>query len=254
MNVKLHTPKSLQAGSGMSSIKQFFLSLVATTVSIALTFGTAAIVDHHKKNAAKKEMVMMVISDIDETIEMIERSDTILREVSKLEQELAVHPEYFDSLSSKIVPVMQLVGNDYSETAEKIFTTSIETFNTIGDVNFVNEVSSFYITRHKYKEEILGKLKQDIEEKGIMKSLKSLLDVDMPFYSYMNWSFLQEMKDSRDRCMTMMGVSEKDMSEFTKHRASKQENPERVALGEKMMEEWLNAETLIDQAKENLKD
>ena len=54
--------------------------------------------------------------------------------------------------------------------------------------------------------------------------------------------------------MTMMGVSEKDMSEFTKHRASKEENPERVALGEKMMEEWLNAETLIDQAKENLKD
>lgn len=49
MNIKLHTPKSLKAGSGMSSLKQFLLSLLATTVSIALTFGTAAIVDNYKK-------------------------------------------------------------------------------------------------------------------------------------------------------------------------------------------------------------
>ena len=49
MNVKLHTPKSLKAGSGLSSLKQFVLSLVATTISIVLTFGTAAVIDHKKK-------------------------------------------------------------------------------------------------------------------------------------------------------------------------------------------------------------
>lgn len=42
MNVKLHTPKSLKSGSGMSSLKQLLLSLIATTISIVLTFGTAA--------------------------------------------------------------------------------------------------------------------------------------------------------------------------------------------------------------------
>ena len=50
MNIKLHTPKSLKTGSGMSSIKQFLLSLFATSVSIALTFGTAAIIDHYAKH------------------------------------------------------------------------------------------------------------------------------------------------------------------------------------------------------------
>lgn len=35
MNIKLHTPKSLKSGSGMSSWRQFLLSLLATTVSIA---------------------------------------------------------------------------------------------------------------------------------------------------------------------------------------------------------------------------
>ena len=42
MNIKLHTPKSLKTGSGMASMKQFLLSIVATSISIALTFGTAA--------------------------------------------------------------------------------------------------------------------------------------------------------------------------------------------------------------------
>ena len=68
MNIKLHTPKSLKAGSGMSSLKQFLLSLLATIVSIALTFGTAAIIDYNKKQKEKREIVMMVNqlqSDID---------------------------------------------------------------------------------------------------------------------------------------------------------------------------------------------
>ena len=52
----------------MSSLKQFLLSLFATTVSIALTFGTAAIIDYNKKQKEKREIVMManqLQSDID---------------------------------------------------------------------------------------------------------------------------------------------------------------------------------------------
>ena len=64
MNIKLHTPKSLKMGSGMGSMKQFLLSILATTVSIALTFGTAAILDGKKKQKEKREIVMMVMYDM----------------------------------------------------------------------------------------------------------------------------------------------------------------------------------------------
>ena len=37
MNIKVHTPKSLKLGGGLSSLKQLLLSLVATTISIVLT-------------------------------------------------------------------------------------------------------------------------------------------------------------------------------------------------------------------------
>ena len=57
MNIKLHTPKSLANGSGLATVKQFLLSLVATTISIVLTFGTAYFVDKHKKESQKREMV-----------------------------------------------------------------------------------------------------------------------------------------------------------------------------------------------------
>lgn len=61
MNVKLHTPSTLKSGSGIATAKQFLLSLIATIISIVLTFGTTAIIDYNKKQSAKKEMVMMVI-------------------------------------------------------------------------------------------------------------------------------------------------------------------------------------------------
>ena len=49
MNVKVHIPKNMKRGETM---KQFLLSLVATTISIVLTFGTAAWLDERKKNEA----------------------------------------------------------------------------------------------------------------------------------------------------------------------------------------------------------
>ena len=72
MNIKLHTPKSLKAGSGMATLKQFLLSLIATTVSIVLTFGTAAIIDNNKKQKEKREIVMMVMYDMYNSLQSVE--------------------------------------------------------------------------------------------------------------------------------------------------------------------------------------
>lgn len=253
MNVKLHTPKTLKAGSGLTSVKQFLLSIVATSISIALTFGTAAVIDHHKKQQAKKEMVMMVINDFDKTIEILQKADTAFREASRVEQELAMHPEKFDQLLNTFFPAVNLSQESFPETIEKIFSTSIETFNTIGDVNFVNEVSSFYLNRQRYKSTVLDRFREDIEEKGIT-SLKTLLEVNFPEYAYLNWAFLQEMKDTRDKCMHMMNVSEKDMIKFSEHQTSYKVNSTGDSLNLEMLEEFQKAETLLFEAQEKLKN
>lgn len=253
MNVKLHTPKTLKEGSGLSSAKQFLLSLIATTVSIILTFGTAAIIDHHKKEAAKKEMVMMVINDYDKTIAILEKADSSLRLTSSMQQELAIHPERFDSLRSRLPMTLTWLFDDYTETTEKIFTTSIETFNTIGDVNFVNEVSSFYMVRRKYKEEVLDKLMEDVKGQKIMQSLESLMNVAFPEYVYENWVFLKDMKASRDRCMQMMNLSEEDITKFSKQHENASVDTEDEGLNSKMLKEFDSCNAVIEKAKQKLK-
>ena len=255
MNVKLHTPSTLKSGSGMSSAKQFFLSLIATTVSIILTFGTAAVIDNQKKNASKKEMVMMVISDMDNTIGLLEKVDSGLCECRRLQMELAVHPEYYDSLRFSFAPAMSCNLDEFSGTIENIFSSSIETFNTIGDVNFVNEVSSFYLRRHQYKEMVIDSLKEDLEKHPIMKSLKELMKVSFPEYVLMNYSCLEQIRAFRYRCMKMMNVSEEDLYDFSKqHQNIERKDPESEALFEKTIQEYDSCTNVIYQARKKLGD
>ncbi len=255
MNIKLHTPKSLQTGSGMTSIKQFLLALLATTISIVLTFGTAAIIENHKKKTAKKEMVMMVLNDFDKTIEVVENIDSGLCECRRLQREIAIHPEQYDSLSKYLIQEMKdwnIV--EFIETTERIFSTSIETFNTIGDVNFVNEVSDFYLCRRKYKEEMIDHLKENVTYKDISSSLKSLMSIEFPEYALMNSTFLSDMKAYRDRCMQMMNISQEDLAKFSEQHTSKKADADRAAIKEKLMKEYFEHQEALEQAREKLND
>lgn len=255
MNVKLHTPTTLKAGSGMSSVKQFFLSLIATSVSIILTFGTAAIIDHNKKESAKKEMVKMVISDFDKTINILMKTDTAFREISRMQLEVADHPERFDSLRFILPITMSRIDIEYPETTEKIFTSSIETFSTIGNANFVNEVSSFYIYRNHYKNDVMDHLKKELEEKAAIATLKGLLSVNFSEYVYENWAMLKSLKMIRDKCMQMMNVTEQDMQAFSKQQQIDEEiGSEDSDTLQRLYEEWLKSIDVIEQANAKLAD
>ena len=253
MNIKLHTPTTLKSGSGMKSFKQFLLSILATTVSIVLTFGTAAIIDYHKKKAAKKEMTMMIISDCDKTIELVEKVDSSLLECRGLQNEIATHPETFDELHFGFAGKMAWVMDEFPETTEKIFSTSIETFNIINDVNFVNEVSSFYLERRQYQKIIMEELKNRWINNNIIQSLDSLLNFDFPEYVYMNRAFLVDFRATRDRCMQMMDVSESELAAFNKKRSQKVRDEKTKAQHDNAMEEYMKYEETLGQAKEKLK-
>lgn len=153
MNIPLKLPKVTNSSS--SNMQQFLLMLLATTISIVLTFGTSAFLDKRKKEAEKKEMVMMIIS------------------------------------------------TEFSETTENIFSSNIETFNTLGNVNFVHEVSSFYNMRHLYHNVVIDSYKQELSTYGV-RSVESLFQIDFPEHYFTGKSFLRGMKVIRNRCMQMI--------------------------------------------------
>ena len=119
MNIKLHTPKSLKAGSGMATTKQFLLSLLATTVSIALTFGTAAIIDYNKKQKEKRAIAMMVMYDMYNTLESVARADSAFRLSLDYQRQIAEDTTRFDELKFQLIHIIPRI--DYTETTERIF-------------------------------------------------------------------------------------------------------------------------------------
>ena len=252
MNIKLHTPKSLKMGSGLANFKQFIMSIVATSISIVLTFGTAYFVDKSKKEKEKLEIAKMIIYDMDQTIKKIEKNDSSFDEVCRMQLQVAQQPECFDSLRSRLLSVANISTTKFSETAEKVFSTSIETFNTIGNANFVDAVTKFYINRQSYKDEIINALKKDMEEKPLMVSEKNFLDLNLADYRLLHRGYLSTMKKHRNYCMQLLDISEDDMVAF----AEKQVVEDTGDLAERedsvsksWMKEYFEHWTIIDKAK-----
>ena len=215
-----------------SDTKQFLLTLLATTFSIILTFGTSAIIDRRHKEAAKKEMVMMIIYDFDKTIEQVQYVDSVFRQAFKAQQDAILHPEHFNSYYSTFMTSVQLTYTEFSETTEMVFSSNIETFNTLGNVNFIHEVSAFYNLRRFYQENVMDEFKNEVYGSGIAQSLENLIKVSFPDHYINNCE--EELKEfSRLRSVVEDEVSEED---------------ERIH--EQAVQEFIEAEKALIEARE----
>ena len=150
MNIKQNTPKNLNTSSEMSSMKQFLLSLLATTVSIALTFGVAAIIDYNKKKNDKHEIVMMVMYDMYNSLKSIEKADSMIHQAMNVQLQIAEDTTLYEQFRYQLIARL-LPRAEYTETTEHIFSSSIETINTVGNVLFTENVAAFYQNRQHYK-------------------------------------------------------------------------------------------------------
>ena len=57
-------------------LRQLLLTILATTISIILTFGTAAYLEHKQQQKNRRQITLMVISDIYDFARVMERADT----------------------------------------------------------------------------------------------------------------------------------------------------------------------------------
>ena len=214
----------------LSDAKRFLLTLLATTFSIILTFGTSAIIERRHKAAAKKEMVMMIIYDFDKTLELAQYADSVLQQAGVAEMEIARHPEYYDSLRPQFLSAVGVTQTEFSETTENIFSSNIETFNTLGNVNFVHEVSAFYHHRRMYKQLVFDELLTQVQNSPIMFSVENLLEISFPIYSLYSWQCLVAMRAIRNRCVQMMNVNEKELEKFSQRRVETEDYSEEDEL------------------------
>ena len=216
MNIKLHTPKSLKAGSGMGSLKQFLLSLFATSVSIALTFGTAAIIEYKSKQKAKREIVMMVMYDMYNSLKIINDNDSVIIRTMDAQLKLAEDTTRFAELWE--VFALSIPSVEFTETTERIFSSSIETINTVGNVLFTESVAQFYLDRKRYKAIVGDSLFNDLIKTGPFTSAKSALRFEYNTYAIMSSGTRLNMRNTFKLCKEMMEVSDEELETYLEER------------------------------------
>lgn len=196
----------------MNSLRQFMLSLVATTISIVLTFGTAAWVDSRKKAADKREMVMMILYDLNRSLEDIQKNDSTLREGVKAQLTVVEKPEQL--AQNPFFFVKYVVTFNYTETVERIFSSNIETINTIGNVFFAENVSDLYQMRKEYKEEIIDKYMEEYTATNGFNTYEAAINAQIPLYSCLSSQKLNHMKEIFEQCKKMMNVTDADLAAY----------------------------------------
>ena len=107
---------------------------------------------------------------------------------------------------------------EYTNTTEKIFSSSIETINTVGNVLFTENVAEFYYNRNLYKQSVSDSvfsyvIKKDI---NILKNLKDALQVELTDYILLSQSFYSEMKNLYEECKLLMNVTDKEIEVYRK--------------------------------------
>lgn len=196
------------------------MTLAATTISIVLTFGTSAIVDRKKRNAEKRDMVMMIMYDMRSSMAEIEQCDNGIHQFIDLQLDVIEHPEKHSELYANLLSNIPILT--YTTTTENIFKSNIETINTIGNILFVETVSAFYDIRAKYKKEVTDGFADNLGR--ALYDSESLSDFNSTTFAYYSRLYFLAMRRDYEQCKAMMKVNEKDLETFSTQREKVFEN------------------------------
>ena len=234
----------------MSSMKQLVLSLIATTISIALTFGTAAFLDHRKKVAEKHEMVMMILNDFDKTIKQVNQLDSAADQAFEAQLSILENPETFEESKFELILLQMAYKDELPKTTENIISSNIETINTLGNILFTEKVSEFYLHRKQLLEILDKEMNLAFsDEDGITSSYENLSKYNLVSLLMICEGYKKTLEGIYEQCKLMMDVSDKEIEDFTLKR-EKLNPPVDKEAGEKVIQLMKERNQRFEQAVE----
>lgn len=91
-------PKMYQHFVRNSMMKELFMTFIGATLSIVLTFGTAHYIDLREKKALGRQTAMMVIHDMDNTVELLKELGKDEKENVELTRYVMDHYDTMESI------------------------------------------------------------------------------------------------------------------------------------------------------------
>lgn len=140
--------------------KGFLTSILGTTISIALTFGTTALLNRYKKKEAQRLTAMMVIDDVNKSIETLKNIRQNELDGYNAAMYMMTH---LDSIYYVPIDTVELAVNylaegvdvnseqTFNESGERMFHSTQEAWTNLKDVTFIRNVEDFYMIRNMLK-------------------------------------------------------------------------------------------------------
>lgn len=224
--------------------KDLVVAIIATTVSIALTFGTAELANRNTKKKERRLTALMVMSSIEsfargleESAEVWDRMDSIAVWLLRLPVDKVAglgDGPFEDALRE----VFQIPVIRHDKTAETIFSSNIDTWKNMGNFQFVDNVGSCF-SKMNWIEETINDIavryrshqnrvyEDQLSLPGKTLTEKTLRDPQLRQQllvpnSNKGWLCYcaDDLRRMNRRNMKLIGISEKEVVDFTDARGA----------------------------------
>lgn len=241
MNVKVKMPQPSKMKNGGWK-KELLLSVVATTISIALTFGTASYLEKRQQKESRKEVAILIVNDLRSYSDNMKGTDTVSL-IPKMEAFARLEAMPDDSIrmlsEEEAMPYFAALMQDFfvfrDKSIERVYSSSISTFRDLGSFEFIRWIGACYIYVNEIEDQIemQRKLIRELEQKIIMEfgstgrpfDGKMLYDVlqlkEARYLMYNSYYFMQNYENIIEQldgltsyCMEVIDITEEDLEKF----------------------------------------
>ena len=139
---------------------RLFVTVLGTAIGVALTFIVSGILERRSKAQAQRLTAIMVIHDIDNSVEIMknmkaeeEQNGELLRSALKQRDHLEGMP--FDSLYS-VLSILAASHSDFNfdTSKEKILNSDLDTWQNLGNMAFLDNAQNFYHYRKRAQDDM----------------------------------------------------------------------------------------------------
>ena len=240
----IHFKPKIQSSWG----KGFLTSVLGTTVSILLTFGTSALVENKEKADIQRQTAMMVIHDIDECIDQLEKMAKKEEEMNNAMQYVLAHIDQIASLPKDTLELAMDMLSDYEaehavfdDAKENIFKSSQDIWSNLDNMAFIDNMEKFYrqrreitnyimkspmfvrpINYEEYFETMMNAKNYAIDNVAVLKDklqdrkVKFYIDFSVVRTRYYRL-YTQDWKDISDRNKFIMNISDEELADYIKN-------------------------------------
>ena len=146
----------------------------------------------------------------------VEKANSNIHQAMALQRQVAEDTSLFDEKKFQLTFLFPVIN--YTETTERIFSSNIETINTVGNVLFTENVADFYQCRQFYKKEISDSVLNRLRKDSPSTSLKDFLTFSFLTDAMYSNQLTKEMRHLFEQCQQLMNVTDEDIEAYKEKR------------------------------------